>query len=166
MKKIALSISTLLILTACGPNSNDAISYNDQIIDIIDKIKQHQENLIYQLDGHNIDSLKITQTAFENIATESTKKLSEIKAFDNATEYIDAAKKFVSVIQSLSTNEVKTLANLLAKDSLSITDEDVKLAEENGVNFDNKYEKASNEFAESQKQFSTKWNFKLTTENK
>jgi hypothetical protein len=166
MKKIILSISTLLILTSCGPNSNDAINYNDQIIDIIDKIKQPQENLIYQLDGHNIDSLKITQTAFENIATESAKKLSEIKAFDNATEYIDAAKKFVSVIQNLSTNEVKTLSNLLAKDSLSVTDEDIKLAEENGVNFDNKYEKAFNEFAESQKQFSTKWHFKLDTENK
>ncbi len=161
MKKYSISIAVLLILTACGPNTNEAIKYNDQIIDIVDKIKPPQENLIYQLDGHNIDSLKITQTEFENIAIESLKKLNEIKAFDNTTEYIDAAKKFVGVMQNLSANEVKTLVQLITKDSLSYTDEDVKIAEENSANFDNKYEIAFTEFAESQKQFSTKWNFKL-----
>lgn len=166
MKKVLLSFTTLLSLASCGPNTNDAVKYNDSIINWVDHVKEPQERLIDQLDGHNIDSLKITQLAFANASEESRKALEGIKAFDDKTEYLDAAKKFIDQIKSLSDNEVKSLANILMKDSLSISEEDVKIAEESGVSFDNKYEKAFNEFAEAQKQFAVKWNFKLMYDKK
>jgi uncharacterized protein YueI len=166
MKKTLVSLSALLALSSCGPTTNDAVKYNDSIIDWVDHVKEPQEKLIDQLDGHNIDSLKITQLAFANASEESSKALEGIKAFDDKTEYLDAAKKFIMEIKSLSDNEVKSLANVLMKDSLSISEEDVKIAEKSWVSFDSKYEKAFNEFAEAQKQFAVKWNFKLMYDKK
>lgn len=166
MKKTLVSLSALLALSSCGPTTNDAVKYNDSIIDWVDHVKEPQEKLIDQLDGHNIDSLKITQLAFANASEESSKALEGIKAFDDKTEYLDAAKKFIMEIKSLSDNEVKSLANVLMKDSLSISEEDVKIAEKSGVSFDSKYEKAFNDFAEAQKQFAVKWNFKLMYDKK
>jgi uncharacterized protein YueI len=166
MKKTLVSLSALLALSSCGPTTNDAVKYNDSIIDWVDHVKEPQEKLIDQLDGHNIDSLKITQLAFANASEESSKALEGLKAFDDKTEYLDAAKKFIMEIKSLSDNEVKSLANVLMKDSLSISEEDVKIAEKSGVSFDSTYEKAFNEFAEAQKQFAVKWNFKLMYDKK
>lgn len=166
MKKTLLSISTLVALSSCGPSTNDAVKYNDSIIDWVDHVKEPQERLIDQLDGHNIDSLKITQLAFAKASEESGKALEGLTAFDNKTDYLDAAKKFIGAIKGLSDNEVKSLADVLMKDSLSISEEDVKIAEQSGVSFDSKYEKAFNEFAEAQKQFAFKWNFKLMYDKK
>lgn len=166
MKKTFLSFAVLVALSACGPNTNDAVKYNDLIIDWVDHVKEPQQSLINQLDGHNIDSLKITQLAFTKSIEESVKALEGLQAFDNSSDYLGAAKKFIGDLKSLSDNEVKLMANILMKDSLSISEEDVKMAEESGTKFDTKYEKAFNEFAEAQKQFAVKWNFKLLYDKK
>lgn len=82
-----LSVCFLLILSACGPTHNETVAYNDSIINIIDNLNIEHAMLLDQIDGHNIDSLKITKKLFSEKAKTSLQRSEKIMPFAEKKEF-------------------------------------------------------------------------------
>jgi hypothetical protein len=162
MKKIILVTGTLIfMLTSCGPTQQDAIKYNDSIIDITDKLTEMQDLFINQLDGHNVDSLKITHELFVKQTEISSEHLAKLKIFEDKNDFGKAASDFIATVNSIANNESKEIVELLSKDAEQFTDEDPEKLNNLASMMDEKYEKAFKHFQKVQISFSKKWNFKL-----
>lgn len=162
MNKIILSVSILAtLLVACKPSTDEAIAYNDKIMGIVNKLTDTHNAFLYQIDGHNIDSLKITQEVFSKTAKVSVEEASKIEGFNNSKEFSDAAVNYFKTMSAMVDNEAKQLVEVMSKDSTQITEQDVAKVQELATKFDAIYEKSFNELEQKQQKFATEWKFKL-----
>lgn len=163
MKKIALSIGALvmLALVSCGPSTKDAVAYNDKIMDIVNNLTATHNAFLNQMDGHNIDSLKITQQQFSEKAKASLEEVGKLGAFAEKKEFLDAATEYFKTISSMADVEGKQMVEIMSKDSAQVTMEDVAKVEELGTKFDADYEKTFNMIQEAQKKFAAEYKFEI-----
>ena len=89
--KFALIVCVLIVFNACGPTQDEAISYNDGIMNIIDSLTFEHELLLDQIDGHNIDSLKLTHKLFSEKAKSSLEIGKKIEAFADNRDFRNIA---------------------------------------------------------------------------
>lgn len=165
MKKLILIIGTLsIILTSCGPTQNEAIKYNDSLIDITDKIMEKQNLFVNQLDGHNIDSLKITHQLFVRQAEISIEELTKVKIFDDKNEFGNSVSEYIAIVNSIVNNEAKQMVELLSKEAEQYTLYDQEKIEKLASKFDEKNNKSFENLEKAQLAFSKEWNFKLNFE--
>ena len=162
MKKLILVTGTLIfMLTSCGPTKYDAVKYNDSIIDLTDKLTEMQDLFVNQLDGHNVDSLKITHELFVQEAELSSENLAKVKIFEDKNEFGKAASDLIATVNSVANNESKKMVELLSKDGEQFTDQDQEKLNNLASMMDEKYEKAYKHLQKEQIAFSKKWNFEL-----
>jgi hypothetical protein len=162
MKKLILIIGALsVILISCGPTEDDAIKYNDSLIDITEKIIEKQDLFINQLDGHNVDSLKITYQLFVKQAEISIEELSKVKIFDDKNEFGNSASEFIATVNSIVNNEAKQMVELLSKEAEQYTEYDQEKLDKLASKFDEQNNKAFENLKKEQLAFSKEWNFKL-----
>lgn len=161
MKKIVLFIAIHAILASCKPTTNEAVKYNDSIIEIIDAVTKAQNNFLLQVDGHNSDSLKITHTLFVNVTANALSKASKLESFDKSTTFADAAKSYVNEINFLANIEAKKLVELIAQDSTDFSEEQAAEIKKTAETYDAKYNIAYTKINEAQKVFSKKYGFML-----
>ncbi len=162
MKKVILIASALLvIMSSCGPTQNDAIKYNDSLVDIIDKLTEKQNLFLNQLDGHNIDSLKITQQLFAQQAKISTEDFAKVKPFEGKNELGKTVSDLFTILNSVANNEGKQMVELMSKDSTQYTEEDNDKVRELAAKFDEQYDKAYDKLVSVQAAFSKEWKFDL-----
>jgi hypothetical protein len=162
MKKLILITGTLtFMLTSCGPTQDDALKYNDSIVDITDKLTETQDMFYAQFDGHNIDSLKITHELFVQQAEISSENLTKVKIFEEKNEFGKAASDFIATVNSIANKEGKQIVELLIKLDEDNESEDYENLNNVAETMDEKYEKALNYLKKEQIAFSKKWNYKL-----
>lgn len=98
----------MLSVISCGPTSDQAIAYNDKIID-------QQVAIINAMDGLNSSFSdwtnkagmdKAWNDAIKQVET-STNEISALEAFDKNSEFKDAALKLFAVYKSVLENEYK-----------------------------------------------------------
>ena len=118
MKKIAIIAGTFLMifLSACGPTQNQAIKYNDSIMKIIDGLAVEHTLFLNQIDGHNIDSLKLTHANFVTKAKESLEASKKIGPFGDKTEFIDVTLDYFKVLNSIANTEGTQMVEIMSKD--------------------------------------------------
>ena len=127
MKKITTAICLVIVflLSACGPTRDEAVSYNDSIMNIIDSLSMEHTLLLEQIDGHNIDSLKITHTLFTEKAKASLERSKKILPFAEKKEFCNAAVIYFSAMVSLADNEVKQMVEIMEKGQTKISQFDL-----------------------------------------
>lgn len=168
MKKIkfALIVCVLLVFNACGPTQGDAISYNDGIMTIIDSLTIEHELLLDQIDGHNIDSLKLTHKLFSEKAKTSLDRAKKIEAFANNKDFRNVALEYLTTMNYLADNEAKQMVEIMRKDSLQIPQIDVDEINKLAASFDETYGKVYDKILAAQIKFASEWKFKLAETTK
>jgi hypothetical protein len=163
MKKMILSSLVVLglTLTSCGPNQKDALKYNDEIVAVQKSLTPIHEAFIDQLDGHNIDSLKITHGNFAANAKSSLETAEKMQPFGDKREYLDAAISYFKVVKGLAENEGKSMVEIMSKDSTQMTETDVAKINELAAKFDSEYEKILGTVQKAQEAFAKEWKFDL-----
>ena len=155
----SLAAASVLFLTSCGPTQNEAIEYNDKIVDIQKALLPAQDGFINQIDGHNKDSLKIAQANFSEkakIALEACQKMTD---FGGKREYLDASIDYFKGSLSLADNEAKQITLIMTKDSADVTDKDVADVKVYAGKFDSEYGKILQKVQTAQAAFSKEWKF-------
>ena len=163
MKKIKniTSIFLLTLFAACAPTQNEAIAYNDSIMTIVDDLIIKHTLLLDQIDGHNLDSLKITHKLFTEKAKVSLDSCKKITPFNDDKDYLNAAINYFTTLNSLANNEAKEMVEIMLKDSSNIGQLDLDKINELAETFDEKYGEVYDKILEAQIKFAKKWKFKL-----
>lgn len=163
MQKVVVSALVVLglTLTSCGPSQKDALKYNDEIVAVQKALTPVHEAFIDQLDGHNLDSLKITQGNFEASAKSSLEAAEKMQPFGDKREYLDAAISYFKTVKGLAENEGKSMVEIMSKDSTQMTEADVTRINELAAKFDSDYEKILGTVQKAQEAFAKEWKFDL-----
>ena len=163
MKKLILSLSVAvtLVLTSCGPTQNDAIKYNDQIVAIQKSLLPVHQAFIDQIDGHDKDSLKLTQGQFSSKAKNCLDECQGMKDFGGKREYLDAAIDYFKVLQGLADNEGKQIMEIMTKDSAQVTEKDITDVTAFAAKFDSEYARILQKAQDAQAVFSKEWKFEV-----
>ncbi|MGZ3862385.1 MAG: LIC11966 family surface protein [Bacteroidia bacterium] len=166
LKKCILSLVTVssMILTSCGPSQDDAIKYNDQIVAIQKALLPAQDAFISQIDGHNKDSLKLTQANFSEKSKTALEQCQKMPEFNGKREYLDASIEYFKVTLSLADNEAKQIMAIMTKDSAQVTDKDVADVTACATKFDKDYANILKKVQEAQAAFSKEWKFDVRSE--
>ncbi|MGZ3866835.1 MAG: LIC11966 family surface protein [Bacteroidia bacterium] len=166
MKKLILSLAaaSTMLLTSCGPTQDDAIKYNDQIVAIQKALLPAQDAFINQIDGHNKDSLKLTQAQFSEKSKTALDQCTKMPEFGGKREYLDASIEYFKVTLSLADNEAKQIMTIMTKDSAQVTDKDVTDVTAFATKFDTEYAKILKKVQEAQAAFSKEWKFDIRVE--
>lgn len=163
MKKLILSLAALatLVLTSCGPTKDDAVKYNDSFIAIEKSLTPTYNAFIDQIDGHNLDSLKMTYDIFAAKAKSSVEECGKIQPFGEKKEYLDAATEYFKTINALAENEGKQMVMIMTKDTSQVTEEDIANVGKYAEKFDADYAKALKSAQEAQSAFAKEWKFDI-----
>lgn len=162
--KITFLAACSALLIACGPSKQDAIKYNDQIMDMVNDLTKVHELYLDQIDGHNLDSLKVIQTQFNDKTQKSLDEAQKLQPFGEKKEFADAAVSYFKTLNSLVGNEGKQMFDIMSMPADSLKDEDFDKITELAGRFDQGYEKAFADLEAAQAKFSKEWDFKI--ENK
>ena len=163
MRKITLSISVLVMLAfvSCGPTAKDAVTYNDQIMTIVNKVTLAQNDFFDQTDGHNMDSLAISLKAYSEKSKVGLDEINKLAPFAEKREYLDAAINFVKSLNALADNESKQMVEIMSKDSAAVTEADVTKVEELSDKLNAESEKVSKAIEDAQTAFKNEWKFEI-----
>lgn len=155
---VALSVS----LTSCGPTQKDAIKYNDALVDLSDKINKQSDNMVDQLDGHNIDSLNIVHKNFQVTIKEALAECEKMEPLDGKRYYLDAALNYFRTMQRIAEKEGSEMVMLLNKTKdAELTEEEVDKLMKSAQSYDDESEKAWTKMKGAQRMFSKEWDFEL-----
>ena len=168
MKKLILSVcaALTLVLTSCGPSQDDAIKYNDQLIATQKSLLPAQDAFIGQIDGHNVDSLKLVHEQFKAKAKTALEECEKMTPFNGKREYLDAGIEYFKVLKSLADNEAKDITEIMSKDSTQVTEKDIERVKACAAKFDSDYGKVLKKAQDAQAVFSKEWNFDIRPEEK
>ncbi len=161
MKKIILSaaIVSTMFLASCGPSKKDAISYNDQFIGIQKSLIPAYDGFINQIDGHNMDSLKVMYGEFSAKSASALEESQKAQPFAGKTDYKDAAVEYFKTLNSLAQNEGKQILDILSKDTAQITPDDGTNLTLCAGKFDSEYARVFQKIQDAQMAFSKEWKF-------
>lgn len=163
VKVILVLFAATFMLSACAPTKEDAMNYNDKIIQEQKKIVQSEKELISAI-KQNLTKGSTLEDLLDELSTQvdaSIKVVEELGNLGKDASFKDAAIAFLTTYKDVVDNEYEDwLKNLRTPDEL-IT-ENVLYEEEELVHAINrKLDKANNLFLDAQKEFATKYDFRL-----
>jgi F0F1-type ATP synthase gamma subunit len=167
MKKVLFAATAVvaLLFTSCGPTQDDAIKYNDKIVDLSDNVNDMSDKMADQLDGHNLDTLKVVYTNFAKSiksALAECEKMGPLEEEDKA--YHEAALAHFRNMNKLVDNEVKRIIDATVKfsaEDAEPTEAEITSLDKDIDTYDTESQKTMDGLKTAQKQFSKKWNFDL-----
>ena len=167
MKKLITSVFALFILASlqsCGPTPEDAIKYNDSIIDQVNLVINN-DKILESLSKEPADM----KSASEDLLKQINSSIDIVKkggGFDGKTDFMDMAVKYLTSYKGVVENEYKEMNAINSKASEDITEDDEakynKLQDES----DKKMTAASEEFDKFQKGFAVKYKFEIEEKSK
>lgn len=159
----------LLLISSCNmavkPSKDEALSYNDKIITILNPYFDAEEKFQAALDNDESD-IKAEFTAFNNEVDKITAAINAIPAFDSEDALKKATLEYLSTIRKTADTEyaklvsIKTNPDYLDVDSEHFTD----LADEFSIVRDNAEEtitEAGKNFDRRQDAFAASYNFTI-----
>ncbi|MHB8260343.1 MAG: LIC11966 family surface protein [Bacteroidia bacterium] len=163
MKKLILSaaVASTMFLASCGVSKKDAMAYNDRIVAISKEMDATSAMFISQIDGHNIDSLKLAYGKFDSQAGTSLEECKNMKPFAKKTDFKDAAVEYFTSVKKLVDNEAKGIVGIMSKDSSQITEQDVSNVKAFAATYDTEYTKALQKVQDAQVAFAKEFKFAI-----
>jgi hypothetical protein len=166
MKKITFSFlaCAALLLGACGPTTSDAVKYNDSFVAIEKALVPAYNTFVDQLDGHNIDSLKVAYELFAAKAKSSLEECSKIQPFNEKKDYLEAATNYFKVMSGLAANEAKQVVTIMTKDTSLVSEEDFADVAKYVKKMDAENERINKIAQEAQEAFAKEWKIEIKGE--
>lgn len=166
MKKYLVAFAAIfaLLLVSCGPTQDDAVKYNDKLVDLSDKVDDLTNSLADQLDGHNVDSLNKLYANFTAVIKNGLAEVKQMKPLEEKDPaYHNAMLAHFENMDKLAQNEVKRIVEITTKfgSGAEPTDEEYEALEKDIETFDNSSQKSMDRVKEEQKKFSNRWNIIL-----
>ena len=163
MKKLILSavVASTFFLASCGPSKQDAITYSDRIVAIGKEMDATSVMFINQIDGHNVDSLKLAYGKFDSQAASSLEECKNMPPFAKKTDFKDAAVEYFNSIRKLVDNEGKGMVDIMSKDTSQITEQDVTNVKAFATAYDTQYKAALQKVQDAQAAFAKEWKFEI-----
>ncbi len=113
MKKVfslcAISCVMMLAFTSCGPTTDDAINYNDAIIDEQANIIQTVDYMYESFKNFESAEMDIAYEAAQNQIDSGTMIVSKMEPFDGSTAFRDSAIALFKLYKSVFDNEIKDM---------------------------------------------------------
>jgi hypothetical protein len=163
MKKFNISLILALFVlgfVSCGPTTEDAIKYNDAIIEQQTILVKENDKVIDAMGG---DAAKFEAAIkeFNAQVAKSTEIVEKMDKFGKETTFKDAALSLFKVFKSVGDNEYKEILRVIniPSDKVTKADEDQMMASAKQI--DEKLQKELDAFLKSQKDFAEKYKFKL-----
>lgn len=153
-------------LVSCGPTTDEAIDYNDLIIDEQSAIDDKEVLLINSLaaEDASAESMKKALADFDAQVASGIEKLKGLSKFDDTTVFADAALKLFVLYDGVAKNEYKQVVEIYSKEDY--TEEDLDLADKLLDAIDEKLDGEMKTFQDVQKNFAAKYNFKIEEDKK
>lgn len=136
-------------------NDNDAISYNDKIVN--EQIKIGEAILAFS-NNPNDFSLNQIRTQGEN----SLKVLNEMKAYEGNKDFLSAAKTLFRFYVSITQNEYRKILDLIADKNSYTTEEITEKINQLTESISKKEKPLDAKFKDAQVAFAQKYNFTLS----
>ena len=165
MKKLIvplLIIVAVFSLYSCKPSKEDAIKYNDQIIDEQSALNLKIEALNKSFKKwSSADSMDICWVNALDQAEKSLKKLDEMKNFHGNSDLRIGAINLFKVYKAVITNEFKEMVRIYKMpDEFYTKEQELKWSKLSDDAF-NKMNKAVNDMAKVQEQFAKEYDFQI-----
>lgn len=160
--KVLAACFLMFMLASCGPSTEEAIKYNDSIIDEQALIVEKINNLYKCID--DLDHPENMDEAYKQALMQvesGTKKVSKLPDFAGQSELREAALKLFSVYKSVIQTEIKTMVDILKMQPVDITPEIEAQFDTMNTQALNKMDNSLKEFQDVQVKFSLKYNFVL-----
>ena len=160
-----ISLAFLLsFLYACAPSTEEAMKYNDKITSEQTLINKKIEELNDTYDNYIVEEMNSAHKVALEQVEKSTKTIKRLKAFDEDTDFKNAALKLFGVYKSVLENEHKRIIELLILPDDRYGKEEVKEFETIRNNSIEKIDKEVDKLVEAQEAFAKKYKFEIAAE--
>ena len=164
-KKVFYPIALLTVLlftqSQCGPTTEDAMNYNDELIAeellVIDKINE----LTDALSTYEPSNIEPALNSAKVQVDKSIKVLEEMGGFDGDTEFVDACMELFKLFKSQLNNEYTEQLEIYKLPIDQYTDVEENRFNELNTIIDDKYYPSFEKFSKTQEDFAEKWSFEL-----
>ena len=165
MKKIINSaLLSLFILTgfnSCGPNTDEAVKFNDALVDQQTLVFEKESILIDGISKNMPEKLDSALYLLEDQVKQSAEATEKLKDFKGGKELLDAALKVFSTYKNVAEQEYSEMIKIAKiPDSLYTQEDDNKIIDIS-KKIDDKLNQSIDSFRVKQKDFSTKFKFEL-----
>ncbi|MBU0489433.1 MAG: hypothetical protein KKA07_04335 [Bacteroidetes bacterium] len=164
-KIFALSglVSMILFLFACsgGVTTDDAVKYNDQIIEHQVKIVKKLDALDNTLSTYVLADMNAALSAAKEQTDQGIKAVEAMGEFDGSTAFRDAGLDFFKVVQKMIETEYPEVVKLMSLSEEDYDDEANNRVMELADVMDSSLKGAMEAFSKAQDDFAAKYNFSL-----
>jgi hypothetical protein len=150
-----------IILTSCGPTSENARIYDDQLVDQLAKVYTKESLLIEAISKKTPEKLDGLFADFALQIDSSSANISKMGTFDGKADLRDAAVRIFDAYKDAISSDYKEIITLAKiSDSIYVPEDDDKKIEL-CKKIDKKVNKANDEFLELEKGFRGKYKIEL-----
>ena len=162
MKNVLIFLlSSVIILSACGPTPEEVRNYNDKIIKQQTKIKKSIDNLEIQFKSYDPEKIQPVFNIAKTVTTEGLVIIKKIGSFDKSTKFKDATIQYCEIIQKTLDEEYTEMLKIYSIPD-SLYNEEVEIKWNNlRKSVDEKLSEGFSKFSAAQENFATKHNLKL-----
>ena len=149
------------ILSSCGPTRDQAVDYNDKIINEQIAIFEKMEQLIDTYENYQPD---LMDAAYEKTLTQINQSIKNIEAlpeFDGSTTFRDAGVTLFKLYKSVLENEHKQIIKLLKLPDSQYGDAEVKQTGDLSDAADEKINQGISNLDLIQSEFAMKYDFEI-----
>lgn len=165
MKKIFFPVLCFILFTSIAPSysqtKEDAIKYNDSLVDEQKKVIKAEDALILVISQNTPEKLDEALNGLVNQIAASEEAVSKMEAFDGKTDYKDAALSLFKAYKTAAKKEYPKIVKIAKTPNDAYTqkmdDQLMKLSKE----VDEKLNKEIEAFVAKQKEFSSKYKFEF-----
>lgn len=144
----------LLLLFSCSSQRKDAIEYNDKIISEQNKIIEKAIIFTSSFETRNFTIIDSNRLQLLSQIETAIEELSKMQSFDGNDSLRLAALDLFNFYKKVYENEFKEITQIITKDSLEITEDDIirhniltRKIKNDEITFDNNFQKAQQNFA-------------------
>jgi len=159
--KVFFLASLLSLFISCKPSTDDAVNYNDKIVNEQILVASTIDSLNVLISNKDTTHIKNYYKELLHTIKTSSNKIDSIKDFDNQPDYNNNIKKLFKVYQDVIDNEYKNLINVCYLSDSSITKDTFNYFNFTLNQITEKISKQMKEFNTFQENFAKKYNFSL-----
>jgi hypothetical protein len=150
------------LFTSCGPSKDDAVKYNDAIVEQEMLIINKEDSLIEAISRNQPDKAERLYKEFSSQINSSIETINKTVAFDHETNFREAALELFKSYKSAAENEYAEMIKISQiPDEIYTKDDDDKLINLSKTVFD-KLNIGLGKFSKAQKNFTDKYKLELS----